>query len=104
MLRLEKKAQSTLEYAIIIAVVVGAAIAMQVYVKRGLQGRVRDAVNWREPSSVNILTGNQYEPAFMNQQGVTNQYGWTSENLQLGGGVVKTGNEQTRASRNQVFY
>ncbi|MFA6217553.1 MAG: hypothetical protein WDL87_07915 [Candidatus Omnitrophota bacterium] len=42
-IRLTKRAQSTLEYAVIIAVVVGALIAMQVYVKRGLQGRLRQA-------------------------------------------------------------
>lgn len=39
-----KKAQSTAEYAIIIAIVVGALVAMQVYVKRGMQGRFKDAV------------------------------------------------------------
>lgn len=38
-MRRKSKAQSTAEYAIILAVVVGAAIAMQTYVKRGLQAR-----------------------------------------------------------------
>ncbi len=42
---LNKKAQSTLEYGIIIAVVVGGLIAMQVYVKRGLQGRLRESAD-----------------------------------------------------------
>jgi len=37
------KAQSTLEYAVIIAVIVGALIAMQIYIKRGVQGRFREA-------------------------------------------------------------
>ncbi|MDD4986873.1 MAG: hypothetical protein PHQ43_14080 [Dehalococcoidales bacterium] len=36
------RAQSTLEYAIIVAVVVAALIAMQVYVKRGMQGGLRN--------------------------------------------------------------
>ena len=41
-MRLEqRKAQSTLEYAIIIAVVVGALLAMQVYIKRGIQGKLQ---------------------------------------------------------------
>ncbi|MCX5712484.1 MAG: hypothetical protein NTY47_05375 [Candidatus Omnitrophica bacterium] len=40
-----KKAQSTLEYAIIIAVVVGALLAIQVYVKRGVQGRFKQAAD-----------------------------------------------------------
>lgn len=38
-----RKAQSTLEYAIIIAVVVAGLIAMQAYMKRGLQGKLRQA-------------------------------------------------------------
>lgn len=42
-IRLNKKGQSTLEYAVIIAVIVAALIAMQAYVKRGLQGRLRQA-------------------------------------------------------------
>lgn len=36
-----KKSQSTLEYALLIAVVVGAFLGMQVYVKRGIQGRLK---------------------------------------------------------------
>ncbi len=45
MLRLNKRAQSTLESALIIAVVVGALLAMQIYVKRGLQGRFRSSTD-----------------------------------------------------------
>lgn len=39
------RAQSTAEYAVILAVVIGAAIAMQVYVKRGLQARQKAGVD-----------------------------------------------------------
>ena len=42
---LNKRGQSTLEYSVIVAVVVGALIAMQVYVKRGLQGKIRDSAD-----------------------------------------------------------
>jgi uncharacterized protein (UPF0333 family) len=42
-IHLNKKAQSTLEYAVIIAVVVGALLAMQAYIKRGISGRLRTA-------------------------------------------------------------
>lgn len=50
-----KRAQSTLEYAILIAVVVGALIGMQTYVKRGLQNRLKLAAD-------DIGQG-QFEPA-----------------------------------------
>ncbi len=46
MMRLLKKAgQSTAEYAIVIALVVGALVVMQVYVKRGIQGRFKDTTD-----------------------------------------------------------
>ena len=38
-----QKAQTTLEYAIIIAVVVAALLAMQTYMKRGIQGKLKSA-------------------------------------------------------------
>jgi len=38
-------AQSTLEYAVVIACITGALIAMQFYVKRSIQGRLREAAD-----------------------------------------------------------
>lgn len=45
MIRLLKKnrGQSTLEYAILIVVVIMALIGIQAYLKRGIQGRMRDS-------------------------------------------------------------
>lgn len=40
---LNKRGQSTLEYGLVIAVVVAALIAMQAYFKRGLQGKLKQA-------------------------------------------------------------
>ena len=48
-----RKAQSTAEYVIVLGLIVAAVIAMQTYVKRGLQGRIRDAVDYSE---VELLT------------------------------------------------
>lgn len=42
---LNKRGQGTLEYGVIIAVIVGALIAMQVYLKRGVQGRLKQAAD-----------------------------------------------------------
>jgi len=42
-LKTNKKGQSTLEYAIIVVVVVGALIAMQWYIKGGYQGKLRQS-------------------------------------------------------------
>ncbi len=56
MLRLfNKKAQSTLEYAILIGVVVAALIATQVYLKRGYQGKLRESAD---------SAGEQFSPGY----------------------------------------
>lgn len=41
----KKKAQSTLEYAVLIIIVIGALLSIQVYIKRGIQGRLRSAAD-----------------------------------------------------------
>lgn len=37
--RKRKKGQSTLEYAILIVIIIGALLSIQYYIKRGMQGR-----------------------------------------------------------------
>ena len=40
-----KKGQSTLEYAILIIIIIGALLSLQVYIKRGIQGRLKSATD-----------------------------------------------------------
>lgn len=47
------RAQTSLEYAVIIAVIVAALITMQAYIKRGIQGKLRAAAD---------ELGQQYDP------------------------------------------
>jgi len=39
------KAQSTVEYAILIIIIIGALLSIQVYIKRGVQGRLKSAAD-----------------------------------------------------------
>ncbi len=55
MLKVNKKAQTLLEYCLLIVILVGAMSAMAFYIKRGIQGR------WKK--SVDSL-GDQYDPRF----------------------------------------
>ena len=55
MLKRNKRGQSILEYAVLIIVVIGALIAMSVYLRRGVQGRWKSAVD---------DVGEQYDPMF----------------------------------------
>ena len=69
-----RKGQNIAEYSILIALVIAAAVAMQVYVKRGIQGRVADAVDYAPVTlteSGNTLTFNrkQYEPYYVESSG-----------------------------------
>lgn len=70
MLRLHKnkKAQNTAEYAILIALVIGAVVAMQTYAQRALQGRIRDAAGELTIATSAIGNSLQYEPYYLNQR------------------------------------
>ena len=39
------KGQSTLEYAVLIIIIIGALLSIQVYIKRGVQGRLKQATD-----------------------------------------------------------
>jgi len=43
--------QSTVEYAVLLAIVASALIAMQIYLKRGVQGRIRDLAAQLAPAA-----------------------------------------------------
>lgn len=42
---LNKRGQSTLEYGVVIAVIVAALIAMQTYIRRGMHGKLRESTD-----------------------------------------------------------
>jgi hypothetical protein len=97
MLRFDKRAQSTAEYAIVIALVIGAVVAMQVYVRRGLQARMKGAVDTYliGQTSGNIMDGNTpvngipkpdgqdglYEPEFTERKIDQERYSPTFESV-----------------------
>jgi len=104
-----KKGQNTAEYAILIGVIVAAAIAMQVYIRRGVQARMKDAVDFTQTADDdaggNVFSGNlQYEPYYDQGSNFTTASAATqSEQQQLGGGVVRDSISQyTQRTGNQV--
>ncbi|MDD5130711.1 MAG: hypothetical protein PHS66_06685 [Candidatus Omnitrophica bacterium] len=70
MLRRLKKGQSTAEYAVVIGLVIAAAVAMQVYVKRGIQGKMKDAADYNDPAATMLRT-TQYEPNYQTTENMT---------------------------------
>ena len=91
-----RSGQSMAEYAIVLTVVVGAIIAMQLYVKRGLQGKVKDATD-------NVGSGlglpqntNQYEPYYASSDYNVKQEQKGRDDFRTGGSVYRdTGQEDT---------
>ena len=86
---LNRRGQNTAEYAILIALVIAAAVAMQTYVKRSVQGGVKYTVDRLKSGSGATATG-QYEPYYLQQKTKTTQQGFTDyENTQQGGAVYR---------------
>jgi hypothetical protein len=74
---LDRKGQNIAEYSILIALVIAAAVAMNTYVKRNLQAKVHDAVNYAGPEIKGVggndlkFSGAQFEPDYVSS--TTNQ-------------------------------
>jgi Flp pilus assembly pilin Flp len=66
-----KKGQNTAEYAILIGLVIAAVIAMQTYVKRGLQGRFADEVDDMAAQTSELGSTKQYEPYYLDSSFTT---------------------------------
>lgn len=62
---LNKKAQSTAEYVIVLGLIVAAVLAMQTYVKKGLQGRMKDATDYVGSEGQGVFVTKQYDPYYL---------------------------------------
>ncbi len=71
----QRRGQSTLEYAVLTVVIIGALLTIQTYIKRGVQGRLKSA-------SDDI--GDQYSEGNMNAIKTTNRFSNTEESFKTG--------------------
>lgn len=93
-----KKGQSTVEYAIVVGVVVAALVAMQTYVKRGLQARYHDGIQFLvketniNSTDNNVTFGNttQYEPYYLSSSYITGSDKTESEASSTRGNITRT--------------
>ena len=60
-----RKAQNTAEYALLIALVVAAIIAMQTYAQRALQARIRGGAQYLIGQTNGMGNTAQYEPYYL---------------------------------------
>lgn len=89
-----KKAQSSLEYAILIVAIVAALLGMQIYTRRGLQGRLR--------SSADELSIQQYEPKNMVSDITTTQNSDITTNTQTE--IVDNGTKYKTTTTTNINY
>ncbi|MCF7872878.1 MAG: hypothetical protein K9L80_01555 [Candidatus Omnitrophica bacterium] len=85
-----KKAQSTLEYAALFAVVIGAIIAGQVYFKRGVQGKLKSSAD---------QMGEQYS---FGATGTTTQTMSSTSDETVGGGTTSTTSNQSQERKTDI--
>ena len=85
--------QSTVEYALLLAIVASAIIGMQIYLKRGIQGRIRDLADQ--------ISATQYEQGRTFSNSITNQTGSTNTTVVAGVTTTKT-YENIQRSGNEV--
>ena len=87
---LTRKGQSTGEYAILIAVAIGAIVAMQIYVKRGLQAKVKGTTDFLTQTGTGTGTLKQYEPYYNESDYTVAQDRKAAEATKIGGAVDRT--------------
>src|SRR5271170_1419508 len=91
----QKRGQSTLEYAVLIVVIIGALLTIQVYIKRGIQGRLK--------SSADDI-GDQYSDGNTNSVKTTVRNSSTYESFNEGSAVSQmVAPEITNTSENSVI-
>ncbi len=81
MRRFNKRGQSTAEYAVLIGLVIAAVLAMQVYVKRALQGKMQVETD---------KLGAQYEPYYLSSDFDSTRDTSEAEATITGGEVTRT--------------
>ena len=93
-LRRRKKGQSTLEYAILIIIIIGALLSIQVYIKRGIQGRLKGAAD---------DIGDQFSPGNSNVIQTMTTLSRTNETFRTGVSGSALLNEEVTTTKTNAY-
>lgn len=91
--RLNKKAQTTLEYAVLIGIIAAALVTMQIYLKRGYQGKLRGSAD---------SMGQQFSPEYSTYTYTTDSTSDTSENITNGVTTTTIHNQWSNRTGNET--
>jgi len=81
-----KRAQSMAEYSVCLALVLAALLGMQLYVKRGLQGRYKELV---DHAAKQAASPKQYEPYYVQDKFKVRQSKITNESINYEGQTTR---------------
>jgi hypothetical protein len=104
---INKRAQTTAEYIIVLGLIVAVVVGMQTYIKRAFNSRIKDAVDFvdqgGQASQVVQFTGGQYEPYYLSSSFDSARSSTDTENLGQAGAVNRTVNESsTRTGQHTI--
>lgn len=86
MVKIYLSGQSIGEYAVCLAVILAALLAMQVYVKRGLEGRYKGVVDYATKQAYPLT---QYEPGYVQDKYTVSQDKKLTESAPGGGNITR---------------
>ncbi len=90
----QKKGQSTLEYAVLVTIIIGALLSMQFYLKRGIAGKVKDSAD---------QIGDQYSAGNTNVLESTTTKSKSTESFATGKSTTKLTSELTNTTKKSVI-
>lgn len=96
--------QSTGEYALVFAIILGAIVAMQTYVKRELQGRVKDGADYMTRETTLLGNTGQYDPYYHSSGYTTARTSTATQGYVEGATSMTTQEDSTRASGGYTEY
>ncbi len=94
------RGQSTAEYVIVLGLIVAAVVAMQTYIKRGFNARIKNAVDYTDDGGTgeNIFTTRQYEPYYMKSDFERSRESTEGDSMAEDGAVARTVEEETSST------
>jgi len=84
---IRRRGQTIQEYVVLLALVASAFIAMQIYMKRGVQGRLKDLANQ--------ISSEQYEPTDTTSSTDISRTGSSTEKEHLGTYTIQSSDNTT---------
>lgn len=88
------RAQSVAEYSVCLALVLAALLGMQIYVKRGLQGRYKEVV---DHAAKQAASPKQYEPYYVQDKFTVDQSKIVNEDIRHEGQTTRDFSEDSTA-------